>query len=124
MPAANRLTSIALVPVLMLGAAGCGSVVFDESIDGQEIVRDVGDRFTISLPLTVGESRIARLSPEIIGNAVRLIQREPNVVQRDVFRFAAIAPGEAEIRWWRQEGGERRLAPDCSVNVKVRLAEW
>jgi hypothetical protein len=125
MQADIRLTSMALGLGLLLCASSCGAVIFDESIDGQEIVRDVDDRFAISLPLAIGDLKIDRSSPEIVGNAVRLLKRELDAKERrDIFRFEAVAPGEVEIRWWRLDGAGRRLAPDCAVKVKVRLADW
>jgi hypothetical protein len=81
-------------PTAALLLAGCTAVIFDESVSGLEIVRDIDDVFTISLPRAVSKSGFDRPIPEIEGNAVRLLERgRDDLGKRDLFKFSAAAVG-------------------------------
>jgi hypothetical protein len=112
-------------PTAALLLAGCTAVIFDESVSGLEIVRDIDDVFTISLPRAVSKSGFDRPIPEIEGNAVRLLERgRDDLGKRDLFKFSAAAVGEAKIQWWKIEGEDLWWVRDYNLKVRVRLAEW
>ena len=106
-------------------SGGCGPVIFDESVDGMEIVRDVDDVFTISFPLGEGpESQTSLPAPEIRGIAVRLLGIGWGDGRHcSLFKFKAINPGDAEILWWKV-GGDGRKVLGHDVKVHVRRWDW
>ncbi|HLY73965.1 MAG TPA: hypothetical protein VKU80_07580 [Planctomycetota bacterium] len=120
----RNLAKAILASMLVTSFVGCGPVVFDESVDGLEIVRDVDDIFFISFPLQGPNPGASLPSPEIRGNAVRFISQQRDERQgRSFYKFEAVSAGESEIVWWRSGGDGRRIR-DHYLRVNVRLPNW
>lgn len=111
---------------LLTGLVGCAPVIFDETVDGMDLVRDLDDIFSISFPLGQEATSDSSLrAPEIRGTSVRLLSKERNDVQRrSYYKFEAVGLGEAEILWWKPERGTGRLVRDHCVRVYVRRWDW
>lgn len=108
---------------LCLGS--CVPITYDERTNGLDVVLDVDDIFTVSLPYIPGISNDVPSQPEIDGRAIGFIARGiDELKKREWFKFAAVEVGEAHLTILSGNKDDRRSERIYSLQVKVRLCEW